>query len=110
VISIERVAELKSEVGEDDFDEIVTLFIAEAGDMIDRLEAVSVPAEAEDLLHALKGSALNLGFDELARLCREGQAGPADPSAWTTRLDHLRHVYAQSKERLSAVSLGSAQG
>jgi histidine phosphotransfer protein HptB len=110
VISIERVAELKTEVGEDDFNEIVTLFIADSDGILDRLQAVSEPVEAEDLLHALKGSALNLGFDELARLCREGQGGPADISAWTTRLDDLRHVYEQSKERLSALSGGSAQG
>lgn len=104
MISAERVAELKSEVGEDDFLEIVGLFMTESDDIIDRLRSVSDPSGAEDLLHALKGSALNLGFDELARLCREGQGGSVGSRLWESQLDHLLEVYEQSKERLSALA------
>jgi len=104
VISIERVQELRFEVGEEDFEEIVALFMAESDTLLGRLRAVRDPAEAEDLLHALKGSALNLGFDELAGLCREGRGQAAGSADWPARFAQLFDVYQQSKARLSAVA------
>jgi HPt (histidine-containing phosphotransfer) domain-containing protein len=104
VISIERVQELRSEVGDDDFEEIVALFIAESDTIVARLRSVGDPAEAEELLHALKGSALNLGFETLAVLCREGRGQAAGSDAWRPLFDHLLEVYEQSKDRLSAVA------
>jgi HPt (histidine-containing phosphotransfer) domain-containing protein len=101
VISTERLEELKSEVGEDDFDEIVALFIAESDTIVDRLKHASDNGEAGDLLHALKGSALNLGFDALARLCREAEAtgnGGLGP-----QLKELFDVYERSKTHLGAI-------
>jgi hypothetical protein len=88
VISVERVRELRDEVGDEDFEEIVALFVAESDSLVGKLQTVGEPAEAEMLLHALKGSALNLGFDELARLCREGRgARPERPNgAGTSRI------------------------
>lgn len=102
MISTARLDELRSEVGEDDFGEIVALFIAESDGIVDRLGNVSDPAQAEELLHALKGSALNLGFDTLAALCREGEGAGAGTAAWGPRIVRLVDVYCQSKSRLSA--------
>jgi histidine phosphotransfer protein HptB len=104
VISIERVQELRSEVGEDDFEEIVALFVAESDSILGRLRSVGDPAEAEELLHALKGSALNLGFDTLAGLCRQGRGEAAGSAEWPILFDHLLEVYRQSKDRLAAIA------
>jgi HPt (histidine-containing phosphotransfer) domain-containing protein len=104
VISAERIGELRSEVGEDDFGEIVALFIAESDLLVSRLGAVSDPAEAVALLHALKGSALNLGFETLADLCRDSCGRQAGTPAWAQDLGRLRDVYEQSKLRLSTLS------
>jgi hypothetical protein len=104
VISIDRVQELRSEVGDDDFEEIVALFIAESDAILDQLRAVGSSAEAEALLHALKGSALNLGFDELARLCREGRGAAAGSADWPGRFAELRDIYEQSKVRFSEMT------
>ena len=101
MISIERLQELRSEVGEEDFAEIVDLFVAESDRIVDQLRMVRDPAEAEALLHALKGSALNLGFDDLARLCREGRGQAAGSAEWPALFGHMLGVYAQSKARLS---------
>jgi HPt (histidine-containing phosphotransfer) domain-containing protein len=100
VISTERLDELRSEVGDDDFGEIVSLFIAESDAIVSRLADVPNPAEAEELLHALKGSALNLGFDHLAALCNEGEGRWAGTDAWGMKVDRIAEVYEQSKARL----------
>jgi hypothetical protein len=104
VISIERVQELRSEVGEDDFEEIVALFVAESDSLVARLRSVSDPAEAEALLHALKGSALNLGFDDLTTLCREGRGKAAGSAEWPRMFEDLLHVYEKSKVSLSDIA------
>jgi HPt (histidine-containing phosphotransfer) domain-containing protein len=104
VISTERLEELKAEVGEDDFVEIVALFIAESDGIVGRLGEAPDPGEAEELLHALKGSALNLGFDALATLCRQGEGQTAGTEAWGPRVDRVIDVYEQSKARLSALA------
>ena len=104
MISKERLDELRSEVGNDDFEEIVALFIADSDGILVKPRAASGPAEAEDLLHTLKGSALNLGFDEVARLCCEGQGSSAGSACWTAQFGHLLDVYEQSKSRLSALT------
>ena len=104
MISTERLDELKSEVGEDDFGEIVTLFIAESDGIVGRLKGAPTPTEAEDLLHALKGSALNLGFDRLASLCKEGEGRLAGSEAWGLQVDRILDVYEQSKARLAALT------
>lgn len=100
MISLERVQELRSEVGESDFAGIVDLFIAEADMLVGQLRSARDPQEAEAFLHALKGSALNLGFDELARLCREGRGSAAGSAAWNGQFAQLCDVYERSKLRL----------
>lgn len=104
MISIERLQELRSEVGEEDFAEIVDLFVAESDRIVDQLRMVRDPAEAEALLHALKGSALNLGFDELARLCREGRGAAAGSAEWPGRFAQLLDTYERSKFRLAELA------
>lgn len=104
VISTERVQELRDEVGEEDFEEIVSLFIAESDSLVDRLRTIGSRDEAEALLHALKGSALNLGFDELARLCREGRGADAGSGGWRGTFAQLLDVYERSKVRLSEIA------
>jgi HPt (histidine-containing phosphotransfer) domain-containing protein len=53
------------------------------------------------LLHALKGSALNLGFDALARLCREAEA--SGNGGLCPQLKELFDVYERSKTHLGAI-------
>jgi histidine phosphotransfer protein HptB len=102
MISMERIDELRTEVGEEDFAEIVELFLSEADLLLDDLGKVVDMATAESLLHSLKGSALNLGFVHLADLCREGHTAGISPEAWTERLDCICGVYEESKARLAA--------
>jgi histidine phosphotransfer protein HptB len=104
MICEDRIKELKSEVGEEDFSEIVTLFLAESDEMLDRLRAVSGSDELEALLHALKGSALNLGFAELGRLCEDRRERALSPNDWPPDVERIADVYEQSKAQLMSLA------
>ncbi len=72
-----RVTELKSEIGETDFSEVVDMFLEEVEEVIDKLRNAPVKADLEIDLHFLKSSALNLGFADFARICGEGERAAA---------------------------------
>lgn len=76
LISWDRVCELRSEVGADDFDEIVVMFLDETEETLRELSEAGDPQLRQDLLHALRGSALNLGFHGLSRLCEASEETP----------------------------------
>ncbi|MFP4043627.1 MAG: histidine kinase [Rhodosalinus sp.] len=78
-----RVTELHREVGAEDFEEVVTLFVEEVEAALDALDHDDPSPEH---LHFLKGSALNLGFTALAQQC----APPGNTAA-------LRACFAESK-------------
>lgn len=93
MIDWDRVMELRSEIGPDDFEEVVSLFLEEADEAMARLTiAGGAKALAADL-HFLKGAALNLGFDMLSALCQDGErrAGAGD---LTVDLEAVRDAYA----------------
>lgn len=73
MVNWNRIRELRDEIGEDDYAEVVGLFFAEVDGAIARLEVPGTLAERERDLHFLKGSALNLGFDSLGGLCETGE-------------------------------------
>jgi histidine phosphotransfer protein HptB len=77
MINWDRVSELRNEIGEDDFAEVVTKFLEETDEVIARLPDCKDPDSAERALHFLKGSALNLGFSDLAHLCQDGETRAA---------------------------------
>ena len=68
-----RVEELHSEVGCDAFKEVVELFLEEVSNAVKDLEATPSDNHLKERLHFLKGSALSLGFHDLAMLCKEGE-------------------------------------
>lgn len=100
MIDWSRLNELRDEVGADDFDEVVTLFVEEAEETIERLSPDATADALEADLHALKGSALNLGFSELAEICARGEklAKLGDTSG--IEFDEAKQSYAMSKAAL----------
>jgi HPt (histidine-containing phosphotransfer) domain-containing protein len=68
-----RVQELWGEIGAEDFDEVVELFLDEVGEIIAQLQSGVELSQLEQELHCLKGSALNLGFSSFSKLCQEGE-------------------------------------
>jgi histidine phosphotransfer protein HptB len=72
MIDWDRIEDLRFEIGPDNFDEVVVLFLEEADEVIAGLASARVQNLAADL-HFLKGSALNLGFSDLARQCQNAE-------------------------------------
>ena len=73
VIDWKRLAELRDEVGVDDFNEIIALFLEEVDGVIDLFRGGQGFEELDTYLHFLKGSARHIGFCEFEALCQLGE-------------------------------------
>lgn len=97
MIDWERVAALREEVGREDFDKVVELFLQEVDEEIETLSAAIAENALAEKLHFLKGSALSLGFREFSGLCQTGESTlSGDPSAHID-LDALNASYRSSR-------------
>lgn len=92
-----RVEELRDEIGAEDFDEVVKLFLGEVEERIETAMANDGTAEIESDLHFLKGSALNLGFSQFAQSCSEGENRAAN-GAPIEDFRQITEVYQSSKK------------
>lgn len=101
MIDWDRVEELRAEIGADDFDEVVALFLEEADEVIARLSGAAGSGALEADLHFLKGAALNLGFDALAELCQDGERQAAEGSA-DVDVEQVRQAYHSSRAQFSS--------
>jgi HPt (histidine-containing phosphotransfer) domain-containing protein len=95
-----RVAELRAEIGEDDFAEVAALFLDEVEEGLSGLAPGSDTLAAG--LHALKGSALNLGFDRLAALCGAGEAAAEAGAGASVDLAEIASCFAASRAAFAA--------
>jgi HPt (histidine-containing phosphotransfer) domain-containing protein len=102
MIDWNRVRDLKNDMGSEGFDEVAELFAAEVEEALGALDPAA-PAELfTRQLHALKGSALNLGFVTLAGMCAEGEARAAAGMGDTVPVAELRAVYRASQTAFAA--------
>ena len=108
MIDWDRVAELKDEVGADAFDEVVAIFLEEVDEAMANLSAGAGAEELQDSLHFLKGSALSLGFQQMADHCQSGEAlvktgQPYDLSALQAMYQQSRQIFIDGlSQKLSA--------
>lgn len=96
MIDWSKAKELCNEVGEEDFGEIVEVFLDEVEEELASLDG----RDAEGLgksMHFLKGSALNLGFTSLAEICVEGEALAQTGHSEKIDTARIKSVYADSK-------------
>ena len=96
MIDWDRVYELRGEVGEEDFGEVIELFLEEVDEVMTRLSAEGSDNLEEDL-HFLKGSALNLGFAEFGTLCQAGEKAAASGQGDTVDLAQVISAYHASR-------------
>ncbi|MEC7761096.1 MAG: Hpt domain-containing protein [Pseudomonadota bacterium] len=95
MIDWQQVLVLKEEVGEDDFGEVVEMFLEEVEEVLADLGTDTEPSALEASLHALKSSALNLGFSGFADLCASGEKAAGRGEA--VDLAAIRSMYADSR-------------
>jgi HPt (histidine-containing phosphotransfer) domain-containing protein len=99
MINWDRIAELTSELGEDDFGEVIALFCDEVDEALNDLAADPV-TQAREKLHFIKGSALNIGFDAVSSLCAGEEARlAADPLA-NLRITPIRDAFHEARLEL----------
>lgn len=92
-----RIAQLRRDIGEDDFDEVIEIFVDEVEGIIDGLRDAVSPEQIADDLHSLKGSASNLGFTAVAQICSTGAARAQSLDQGGFDLAELLQTYELSK-------------
>jgi HPt (histidine-containing phosphotransfer) domain-containing protein len=92
-----RVNDLREEIGDDSFAEVVELFLDEVEEVVMRLAAAPYPGSYEQDLHFLKGSAWNLGFASFGALCQDGERQAARGQAAAIDIRAVIDSYAASK-------------
>lgn len=102
MIDWSQVAQLRREVGAEDFDEVVELFFEEVEEGIARLSASSQSAQLGEELHSLKGSALNLGFSTFADACQTGELICANGKGQDVDIAGVLNAYSGSKQAFVA--------
>jgi HPt (histidine-containing phosphotransfer) domain-containing protein len=101
MIDWERIRDLRSEIGAEDFMEVATMFLDEADEAVARLATPGSAKALEDDLHFLKGAALNLGFSRLSGLCQDGERRAA-AGDMSVDVAAVRDIYQQSKQQFLA--------
>lgn len=97
-----RVAELRDEIGPEDFAEVAELFLMEVEDTLSRLASAQDDApQLQELMHFLKGSALNLGFSDLANTCSAAEKTAAT-GICAVDIPQLKSLYGQSRHLFEA--------
>ena len=93
-----RIRELREEVGEDDFEEVVELFLEEVQCALDRLKTLTSRDTLEQDLHFLKGSALSLGFTAFSVLCQTGERLSSQGRADEVELREIFDCFEESNK------------
>ncbi len=73
MINWDRVRDLYDEIGAESFAEVLELFVQEVDEALGRLTSAPDAQARSGEFHFLKGAALNLGLDDLAALCAQGE-------------------------------------
>lgn len=97
MIDWNRIRELREEIGADDFEEVLDLFLDEVETALAVLRTSTAEDDLEAQLHFLRGSALNLGFAALARLCSDGEARLREGKRNSVDLGEIVSSYEASK-------------
>jgi HPt (histidine-containing phosphotransfer) domain-containing protein len=91
MLNWQRVQDLKDDLGQEDFDEIVDLFLEEVEEKLEVLQNGRTDGVSAEL-HFLKGSAANLGFESFRVSCEQMERAPEQ-----FEVDELLSVYKSSK-------------
>ncbi|MEM8731523.1 MAG: Hpt domain-containing protein [Pseudomonadota bacterium] len=94
-----RVGELRDEVGAEDFEEVVNLFLEEVEDVVNCLQNGRDPDALAAQLHFLRGSASNLGFQGFCTLCLEAEQKVAGGYATAEDISEVLFAYFDAKAK-----------
>lgn len=99
MVNWDRITELKEEVGEEDLAEVLALFCEEVEEALGALSTTDANS-LKGHLHFLKGSALNIGLDQVSALCREAEQSLANDPKSVIATDAIRTAYQSAHAEL----------
>lgn len=102
LVDIDRLTELRDEIGPEDLEVVVSAFLEEADEAIALLSRVGETDGLAAQLHFLRGAALNLGLAALAECCRLGEASAQAGRPGDMDLAALLALYDRSREHFLA--------
>lgn len=94
-----RLASLREEIGPEEFAAVVEVFLADTDALVEALPDTPLDG-LEGALHAIKGSALNLGLARLSAICAEGEARAAEGRPGEVALTPILLAYADARRAL----------
>ena len=98
MIDWDRIEELRAEIGDEDFHEVVEIFLEEVEEGLHRLTTADSAGSLASEFHFLKGSALNLGFQSFSTLCQAGETSASEGHQNEIDLGTVLCCYHDSKK------------
>ncbi|MEO0342722.1 MAG: Hpt domain-containing protein [Pseudomonadota bacterium] len=95
-----RVSELKADIGEDIFEELLPIFLEEISEALETLKGQETTAEIAATAHFIKGSASNLGFSVLTEVSGKGEICAKAGNFPEDFHQHLLNAFEGSKAAL----------
>ncbi|ASM73945.1 MULTISPECIES: Hpt domain-containing protein [Roseobacteraceae] len=92
-----QVTALRDQIGANEMDEVIALFIEEVEEVTERLRRSRATSNLEHDLHFLKSCALNLGFSDFSALCQTGERMARQGQADQVDIPQMLHSYSKSK-------------
>ena len=109
MIDWQRVTTLRDEIGAEDFEEGVPMFLEEVEAVTDELRTQPDISTLEEHMHFLKGSAVSLGFAAFSDMCHDGEAMAAAGNGAQIDVPAILDCYTASKDAfLTGLSQGLA--
>lgn len=99
MIDWKQVKQLEADVGSEDFAEVVALFLDEVDEAIEPLKSpggISLD-NVSSVMHFLKGSALNLGFETFGAYCSQSEELAKSGAPGDVDQLHVVTLYEQSR-------------
>jgi len=99
-----QLRQLLSDIGPDDFSELVGVFLAEIDIAVGDLDQYG-PLNAAELtskLHFIKGGAANLGFSEFSKLCAQGEQLARSDTLGEFQVPALIKSYDESRAQFTS--------
>lgn len=96
-----QLRQLQDDIGKDEMDDVVELFLCEVDEALATFEDDYEEMSLEDRsasFHFLKGCAANLGFKDFGHLCSEAEQDTKNGKDPTFQISDLVSLYAQSTQ------------
>lgn len=98
MLNKDRIEELRGEVGDDGFVEVIEIFCEEVEEVLEHLATPG--ADLAERLHFLKGSALNIGMERVGALCLAAEDRLRFDANAVPDIATIRDAYAASRRAL----------